>query len=147
MPVMYFPPEWLSHMRMHEMAAAQATPGYSCPYVVSEPTRWINVPGDTDLLPTAVLSQFCCCITARWSINGWEALCSQTASPRGHQLQTQWRNWGALWLVWASLQGKKWNLNPTLFFFSKLWHEQRGFSPDELSFFLCNSNQNKKNST
>lgn len=100
-------------VQQHGLAAAQATPGYPCPHVVSgQPASWISVPGNTNLLPIAILSQFCCCITARWSRNGWEALCSQTASSRGHQLQTHWRNWGALWLVWASLQGKKMKLKP-----------------------------------
>lgn len=122
-------------VQQHELAAAQATPGYPCPHVVSgQPARWISMLGNTNLFPIAILSQFCCYITARWSRNRWGALCSQTASPRGHQLQTHWRNLGALWSVWASLQGRKWNSNPSLFFFSKLWHEERGFSPDELSF-------------
>lgn len=76
----------------------------------------------------------------------WETLRSQPASPRGHHLQAQWLKWGALWLVWASLLWKKWNPNPQAYL-SSLSSGTSRKSSLLMNFFLCNSNQNKKNST
>ena len=139
-------------VQQHELASAQATPGYPCPHVASEqPARWMNVPGDTNLLPTAILRPCCCCITARWSGNGWfapimgshmlSASNTRRASSAGSVMEMRSPVTGL-----GLFAMKKMKPKPQAYFSSVSSGTSRESSL-LMNFFPCNSNQNKKNST
>lgn len=117
---------------------AQVPPGYPCPHVASgQPARWMNVSGDTDLLPTAILPQCCCCIAARWSGDGWfvpivgnpplPASITQRASSAGSVTEMRSPLTGLGLFAMKKMKPKP----PSLFVFIELWHKQKAFSPDE----------------
>lgn len=126
-------------VQQHELASTQITPDHPCPLMASgQPAGWANMPRDTNLLPTAVLPQCCSCITARWSGNGWfapimgKAHAPSQHHPKGIICRLSDRNEDPFDQFGPLCNEKYETQTPSLFFFSKLWHEQRVFSPDEL---------------